>query len=267
MKITLAFCVFNKAFYLRSLLDSWLSNLSGKHTYEVIVVCDACRDESVMVARATLAKYDLERAEVIETPDIFEIRANNAALEWASEDSDLIIFVQDDNWIYTPDWDDLMVKARKQVKKPGAIALLAGGVFAADGETYQRVEVKTPHKDIYFDRVNEGEQYTPGLYEVDFVTRPFAVSTKALRELGGLGGPEFDVLCWDDVDLCLKLQKAGCSNLYLSLDVLNTAGGQTTMPERMCESFINNQNIVMPRYMGYLKWRDESPFRKIADLD
>lgn len=269
MLFTLAFAIHDKSYYLSSLLESWLDNLSGNNLYEVIVVCDGCSDDSHEVAKRVLAKYSnlLSSSCVIDTPDIWEIRANNAALDLATPNSDLIAFIQDDNFEFDYSWDELVIQARARVEQPGAVALLAGCYFVPDGETYCRVETRTMHKGMFFDRVNTCDQYKPGLYEVDFVTRPFVVDTRQLRDYGGLGGPEFDVLCWDDVDLSLKLQRDGHTNLYLSLDVLNTAMGQTTAPGRMESSFERNRSIVLPRWANYLKWRDTGGVRQIAALN
>ena len=127
MKITLAFCVYNKADTIASVLASWLSTLSGQHTYEVIVVCDACVDGTQAAARAKLRRFSraLESWTVLDTADVYEIAANNAALAATAPDSDLIIFIQDDNWMYTPDWDAALIKARARVDHPGCTALLA----------------------------------------------------------------------------------------------------------------------------------------------
>jgi len=275
VKFTLVFTIHNKEYHLESVLNSWLRRLSGKHTYEVIVVCDGCADDSVSEARRVMLHntdgdgftYDnLIQWVVVETPDVFEIKANNVALGMAAKDSDLIVFIQDDNWIFDDNWDDLVVQARAKVDRPGALALLAGNVFKPNKLDHCRVETRRRHKMYMFDRVNSEDIYPPALYEVDFVTRPFVVETKRLLGYGGLGGPEFERLCFDDVDLCLKLQKDGYRNLYLALDILNTAAGQDTAPQIMRAGYEHNRDLVMPRYASYLQWRDVSPFRQIAPL-
>jgi hypothetical protein len=251
MKLTLVWQVFNKAHHLEDLLTSWLSTLSGQHTYEAIVVCDACVDGSEEIARSVLGRAGkVGRKVVLSTPDVYEIEANNTALRWAAPDSDLIVFIQDDNFMHDQNWDATLIEARGAVRKPGATALLAGGYFLKDGATYQRVECRREHKTLHW-----ADNFPLWACMVDFVTRPFAVSTSLLREWGGLGGPFFDVICWDDTDLSLKLLKRGYVNQYVPFDVLNLSLGQQTMPERMRQGFERNRKVFNAKHGAWLRAR------------
>jgi glycosyltransferase involved in cell wall biosynthesis len=269
MKFTLAFGVYNKAPILEALLTSWFSTLSGGYSYEAVVVCDACVDGSQEIALKTLAEFDgtLSRHAVLETPDVYEIAVNNRALDWAADDSDLIVFIQDDNHIFDPAWDAWIVDARGTVEKPGAVALLAGGYFLKNGFSYRRVESQRPHKGEHFDKhMIPADAYPPGIYSVDFITRPFAVSTPLLRGLGGLGGPGWDVICWDDTDLSVKLLRRGYTNLYVSLDVLNTSMGLRTMPDKMREGFDNNKAHFLAAHQDWLASRKGHSYRFLEPL-
>lgn len=267
MKITLAFCVFNKADTIAAVLTSWLATLSHEHTYEAIIVCDACIDGTQERARETLIRFTppLKRWSILETPDVYEIAANNAALEWASADSDLIAFIQDDNTQFTQGWDRLLVEARRLRSFPGCTAMLAGGIFHPDGVGYSRIESNTPHKGEYFTTHGISETtYPPGIYNVDFITRPFAVGTPLLREMGGLGFPGGDVICWDDTDLSVKMLKAGYANQYISMDVLNTCSGQATMKERMARSFTHNHKLFVAAHAEWLRARETNSFKHVT---
>ena len=270
MKLTLAFCVYNKADTIASVLASWLSTLSGQHTYEVIVVCDACVDGTQAAARAKLRRFSraLESWTVLDTADVYEIAANNAALATAAPDSELIVFIQDDNWAFSPDWDVTLINVRALVERPGCTALLAGGLFHPGGMTYERVESDAPHKGEDFTGHGiPADKYPPGVYSVDFITRPFVVSTPLLREVGGLGAPGFDVICWDDTDLSIKLLRQGYVNQYVALDVLNTCSGQQTMKERMATSFTHNLAIFRALHHDWLAARETNSYRFIAPLE
>ena len=269
MKLTLAFGIFNKAYHLEQLLESWLSTLSGMCQYEVIVVCDACIDGSPDIARAVLEQHEeqLTRWAVVETPDVYEIEQNNTALRWADPNSDLILFIQDDNLIHDEGWDAWLIEAYRSVAKPGAVALLAGGIFLADGFSYERIESCRPHKGEHFTKHGIAEeQYPPAIYSVDFITRPFAASTSLLREMGGLGGEGWDVICWDDTDLSIKLLRAGYTNLYVALDVLNLSTGQQTMPDMMRQGFENNHALFLEAHQTWLQARDGNTFKFIEPL-
>jgi len=107
MKLTLAFQVYNKEEYIESVMDSWVTNLSGRNEYEIIVVFDDCKDKSVEI----LHRYLREKKQdymFLFTDDRYEIFCNNLALKHAS--GDYIVFKQDDNWIYDENWDLLLGK-------------------------------------------------------------------------------------------------------------------------------------------------------------
>lgn len=264
MKLTLVFGIFNKAYHLDRLLSSWLDTLSKAYQYEVIVICDACVDASQEIAQDTLSRYGdvLESYQIVDTPDVYEIEQNNTALALAAGDSDLILFIQDDNFMLDEAWDAHLLSARLLVKKPGCTALLAGGVFLGDGRQFKRIESQRPHKGEHFTKHGiEPSEYPPAVYSVDFITRPFAVSTPLLREMGGLGGEGWDVICWDDTDLSIKLLKAGYVNQYVALDVLNFSTGQSTMPERLQQGFSNNHKHFMAAHHEWLVERSDNAYK------
>ena len=269
MKLTLVFNVFNKATTLESVLTSWINRLSFQRAYEVIVTCDACVDGTAEVARKVLQAYAgvLTGWQVVETPDIYEIAANNLALRLAAWDSDLILFIQDDNWMFSSKWDVALVEAQRLVARPGATALLAGGVFHADGIGYMRVECSGEHKGDHFDKHRiPKDKYPLAVYGVDFVTRPFAIHTTLLRDLGGLASPDYERLCFDDTDLSVKLLRQDYTNLYLPCDVLNTSMGQETMKEAMRYCFDHNQEVFRRIHQQWLQWRDGNTFKMVRPL-
>ena len=123
MKITLAINIYNKEKWIESLLDSWISNLSGKNEYEIIIVFDDCQDKSVEIAEEYLRGCPYEH-KFLFADDKFEIFCHNLALENAT--GDYVVFVQDDNWIYDKNWDTLLEQVLQRVDNVGVIGLLAG---------------------------------------------------------------------------------------------------------------------------------------------
>jgi GT2 family glycosyltransferase len=199
-----------------------------------------------------------------ETPDIFEIDANNLAWR-AALYQDLIVFIQDDCTQYTPNWDRILVQSQQWADHPGATALLAGGYFGADGDTYYRVETNRPHKGVHFGKHNIPDgKYPLALYSVDFVTRPFAISTPLLRALGGLGGPGYEKFCWDDTDLSVKLLRKGYTNLYLPLDIVNTS--PHTGSDVMRQSFEHNHETFRAAHREWLSWRPCNAFKPLCPI-
>ena len=123
MKITLAITIYNKEEWIESLLDSWISNLSGKNEYEVIIVFDDCRDRSEAIAEDYLVRHPIEH-KFLHADDKFEIFCNNLALDNAT--GDYIIFIQDDNWMYDRNWDITLEQVINKVDNVGVIGFLAG---------------------------------------------------------------------------------------------------------------------------------------------
>jgi GT2 family glycosyltransferase len=264
MKFTLAFGIHNKATWLAELMTSWLDRLTNRHRYEVIVVCDACTDESASIACHTMKAYPHIDYIPLETDDIFEIAVNNVALQHAAEASDLILFIQDDNWMHDIEWDRTLAQVIQASEHVGAIGLLAGVNFDTNLKR-QRIEVNRPYKAKYFDR-HGIDSYPLAVYEVDTVIRPFAVSTPLLRQYGGLG-PGFDLIVWDDIELSLRLLRDGYRNLYVPFDVVNTSEIAGTMDQdRWRRSFAYNEQQTMKAHGAWLREREAPVLKRLPGL-
>lgn len=220
MKLTLAFDIYNKAEWIANLLHSWLATLSGEHEIEAILVFDACRDDSPQIAQDVLECYNVAYS-FIYADDIYEIRCNNLALKRAQ--GDVIVFIQDDNWMHDQNWDATLLEAMDRVEYVGVVGLLAGLRLLSDFRR-QRIEVDRPHH-----KKNPGSFRPPlGIYAVDAINRPFAVNVELLRSLGGLD-EAYAPTSYDDMDLSIKLLQQGYVNLYVPFDVVNTCASEQTM--------------------------------------
>lgn len=270
MKLTLVFDIYNKAHWLDGLLRSWLDTLSGLHAVEVIVVCDGCYDASVEVARNTLYGYPYP-IQVVETPNVYEIKANNHALQYAAADSEWIVFIQDDNWIYDQGWDDLLYRIALQIEfnvaQVGCIGLLAG-VYWVNRRLFHRVEVNRPHKGEHYDThgIPDGT-YPPAVYAVDFINRPFAIRTPLIREYGGLE-EAYCPMDFDDTDLSLRLLRDGYTNIYIPFDLVNTCAKVTTRSrEDRDASYAHGAAVFDQRHGDWLEARNGSfEMRPLMDL-
>jgi glycosyltransferase involved in cell wall biosynthesis len=261
VKITLAINIFNKEKWIESLLDSWVSHLSGKNDCEIIVVFDACRDRSEEIAGAYLSRQPYEY-KFFHADDKFEIYCHNLALENAT--GDYIVFIQDDNWIYDKDWDALLEQVLRRVDNVGVIGFLAGLDFVKATPWLCKTKLrKVPEAAEYllsrrptnkflsgmsrrihdasrglnafnYDRVeiarpHKGDNfprnlktYELGVWRVDAICRPFCISRELIVAQGGLD-KAFMPTCGDDLDLSIKLLKEGKTNLYIPYDLLNIA--------------------------------------------
>ncbi len=250
MRISLVLHVFNKETTIRSLIESWLHRLSGSHTVDVVVVCDDLTDRSDVVARDTLDGCGIPYR-ILRTLNAWEMGADNLGAAVAG--GDLLVFVQDDNWMFTPSWDDTLVSVFEFLPHAGAVGLLAGVVWQADG-TYRRVEGYTPHKGAHFDRFNlPRNAFAPGLWQVDYVTRPFAMRRSVFEDLRGLDWAYWP-MDWDESDLSWRAHRMGLTNVVATFDVLNTVGKQDTVGRRrMTENFVRGRKIYSTRYGATLQ--------------
>ncbi len=244
MKLTLAFHIFNKEASIDGVLRSWLDRLSGDHDVEIVCIFDDLADRSDIAARKTLDQYDYD-ARFLYTRNAWEMGANNLALAVAS--GDIIVFIQDDNWIYTPAWDNVIVQTAN-FPKMGAIGLLAGAVWKDTG-IYTRVECDARHKGESFTTHNiPADAYPPGIWRVDFVTRPLAVCVETARALQGIDWAYWP-MDWDETDFAWRLQLAGFVNVILPLDLLNTVGKLDTIKAaRAEENFKRGREIFMSKH-------------------
>jgi len=229
MKLTLAFGVYNKEQYIESVVDSWLSNLSGRNRYEIIVVFDDCKDRSVQILHKYLRATKLDYLFLF-ADDRYDIFCNNLALEYAR--GDCIIFIQDDNWIYDNDWDLVLTRAVQETPRVGCIGLLAGLRLLPDQKSlrYERVEVSRPNKDGQAPGGCNRAKFDMGIWQVDSVCRPFGIARELLVSYGGLD-TAFSPTCGDDLDLGIKLLKDGFTNIYIPFDIVNLVGSKQTMSD------------------------------------
>jgi len=245
MKITLAFTIFNKEEWIESLLESWLSNLSWKNTYEVVIVFDDLKDSSDEKAEKYLRKTDVPY-KFLYADNKYEIFCNNLALENAT--GDYIVFIQDDNWIYDKNWDSLLVDVVNSIPNIGAIGFLAGlkiipnsildifkwnikrtfkkfGILKKElfpPVRYERIEINRKHKGENFSSNKIKKRYSLGIWQVHAVNRPFSIQRELLLRYGGLDR-DFMPTCGDDLSLSIKLLFDGKINIYIPFDLVNLA--------------------------------------------
>lgn len=243
MRLTLGFHVYNKENTIASVQQSWLDTLSGAHEVELIVVLDDTTDRSEEAVRACLSAYP-HPFRLLYARQGWEIGSDNLML--AAADNDVIVFIQDDNWMYTPSWDRVLVDTLRRVERAGAVGLLAGAQFAPDG-TISRIECDRPHKGEYF-RMQGCPDAPLGVYQVPVVTRPCAAWTATARQAGG-----FDWAYWpmdfDETDFSYRLHRDGYTNLYMPFDLMNGVGKRSTIQEaRMMENYERGHRIFWARY-------------------
>jgi len=244
--VTLVINIHNSGSTIAEVLQTWFETCADLTQLEILAVCDGCTDDSVGECNRWSAEHPGVDMKVLHTPDVWEIKANNAALKRAS--GEIIIFAQDDNTMHTFGWDQIVCDI---FEKPcvGAVGLLAGLRFTSP-LAYLRVEAYTPHKgDTWIAECSADARY---VHVVDAINRPFAVRTAELRSFGGLC-EDYCPLEWDDADLCMVLRKLGYHILYAPLDCVNSTRRMKTLgPGRMDDDFKRGKAIFQARHIPYL---------------
>lgn len=263
MKITLAFDIYNKEKWLASLLNSWLSNLSGKNEYEFILVFDDLYDKSKQIADKQFENYGYSYSALF-ADDKYEIFCNNLALQHAT--GNYIIFIQDDNWMFDKNWDLTLTETITRISNLGAIGLCAGDKVSAPPIRLKRIESDRPHKREYF-KMHAIESCDLGVWQVDAINRPFCVSRQLLYEFGGLD-KEFEPTHGDDFDLSLRLLQKSRTNIYIPFDLKNTGGFKKTIDQKFFKKAKQKSRFLWnKRYLDFLTKRGDSQIRKLFALE
>jgi glycosyltransferase involved in cell wall biosynthesis len=106
---SLILTVHNKDFLIERVLSGIKNNTTG--SYELIVVLDGCTDNSSHLVDAFVKSNTNIKTVVIETPDVFETKANNAGLKLAQSSN--VIIIQDDMVIREYGWNERITKPLK----------------------------------------------------------------------------------------------------------------------------------------------------------
>ena len=228
MKLTLAFDIYNKEKWIASLLNSWLSNLSGKNEYEFIVVFDDLKDKSKEIADKKFREYKYSYLSLFAS-NKYEIFCDNLAFAHAT--GEYIIFIQDDNWIYDKNWDSTLTEIIAKIPNLGVIGFLSGLRVLVPPIHWKCIEADRPHKGRYFE-MRGIKSCTLAVWQIDAINRPFCVSKQLLQGLGGLD-KDFEPTYGDDFDLSLKLLQKGRTNIYIPFDLKNTGGFKETLDREL----------------------------------
>jgi len=205
-KHSIILTVHNKGYLLPQVLNGIKINTVGD--YELIVVLDGCLDNSKEII--TFFKDDNPNINiiVIETPDVFETKANNAGLKLAT--GDIAIIIQDDMVINEQGWNHRLTKPFRDFDD----------VFAVTANCAHNWEINQNSKHI-LSTENNGYEWSDILRHVDHANRntiprnvfairqcvnrgPLAFNYSDIKSLGFFD-EAFAPLDMDDHDLCFRM--------------------------------------------------------------
>ena len=98
--------IHNKEFLLDQVLSGIKSNTTGN--YELIVILDGCNDNSSLIVQKFIQENSDITTLVLQTPDVFETKANNVGIKTAT--GEYVIIVQDDMIIREMGWNRRLQK-------------------------------------------------------------------------------------------------------------------------------------------------------------
>ena len=183
--------------------------------FELLVVDNGSRDPATLELLARWESSEPERFRVLRDPAPFNYsRLNNEAAR--STDADYLLLLNNDTEVIAPDWMDAMLgQARRPcIGAVGALLLYSDGTVQHAGVVLGILGL-AGHAHRYLAGTAEGHR---GALELD--TNYLAVTGACLMverrkyfEVGGLD--ELLAVSYNDVDLCLRLRKAGYRNVFV----------------------------------------------------
>lgn len=189
-----------------------LNACRGKDS-KVYAVIDGCSDGSKMIAEAF-------GCEIIETPDVRETMAINAALKKVPV-APYTMILQDDVILHDDEIEQKIVKAYQIVPNIGVMSLRHGANFKEDTLTNGQ---HASEKDVI---QNEYQPYLPGVqilpsgymtFRQVVYKSPIVLSETVLNELGGYD-ERFAPIAHDDTEYCIRAIRAGYQNVICAFDV------------------------------------------------
>ncbi|HVU80083.1 MAG TPA: glycosyltransferase [Candidatus Paceibacterota bacterium] len=211
--------VHDKEKHIVRLLQTLLINTRSYPRWDLHIVYDGCNDASRQVAQETLKNFPVSVYEY-ETPDVWEVKANNYGLKQAQ--GKYCIILQDDNFIYEEAWLEKMLSWLEEHPKVGILGGLAGvnffhldsdpqgpGVNRSAFELHQRLDpaIQTELQDYVF--------------EADAVMRGPIILRKALLEKHGYFDEAYAPLYNDDMDYCFRMRSLGYGVFCYPINVVN----------------------------------------------
>lgn len=202
---TIILTIHNKGYLLPKTLEA-IKTMTHWVNTDIIFVLDGCTDNSLSLVYEFHINNPQIKSSIIEAPDVFETRANNAGARTSK--SDYVIFIQDDMLINDMGWN-------KRILEP---FWKWGDVFAVSGNCAHNWSVNPNSKGIdsdgwsdvlfHHDHANKTNTNRDTFYLRDCVNRgPLAINRTDLECMGYFDEDAIYKQDLDDHDLCFRMQK------------------------------------------------------------
>jgi glycosyltransferase involved in cell wall biosynthesis len=198
--------VHNKDFLIDNVLNAIKKNTTGQ--YELIIVLDGCTDNSKTIVDNFKKNNKNIKINILETPDVYEIMANNAGLRVCN--SEIAILIQDDVIVNEEGWNHRLTKPFRTFDD----------VFAVTANCAHNWEFNPNSKHI-LTNVNNNYEWSDIINHIDHANRntisrdtfgirqcanrgPLALNYSDIKSLGFFD-ESFYPTYMDDHDLCFRM--------------------------------------------------------------
>jgi len=205
---TLILTVHNKGYLITRVLNSIKQYTHG--TYELIIINDGSTDNSSEMIKSFKDNNSEMNIKILNTPDVFETKANNVGLKEAT--GDIVIIIQDDMVINEQDWNHRLTKPFREFDD----------VFAVTANCAHNWEINQNSKHILTNENNDYE-WSDILIHVDHANKntiprdvfairqcvnrgPLAINYDDFKNLDFFD-EAFAPLDMDDHDLCFRMSE------------------------------------------------------------
>jgi glycosyltransferase involved in cell wall biosynthesis len=252
--------VHNKGFLISRVIESIKKFSHG--VYQLIIVLDGCTDESSKIVNEFKINNPDLNILIIETPDVFETKANNVGLKEVIYD--IAIIIQDDMVINEENWNDRLTKPFREFND----------VFAVTANCAHNWEINHSSKHLLTTE-NNNHEWSDILNHVDHANKhtisrdifairqcvnrgPLAINYNDFKNLGFFD-ETFAPLDMDDHDLCFRMSETlnkvvGC---YLIDYISEPNWGGTRINGKpaawQLEANQKNTRIVFERHVEKIK--------------
>ena len=255
--ISVILTIFNKEQILQTILEHLFLN-SSSLINEYIFIIDGCTDNSEIILKNNLSKLPTTCTyQIIHTPDVFELRANNAGLR--SCKNDYAVIVQDDMQIMEKDWDKRLLKPMLKYPDIWAVTARTTCSLSLSGDWYNIIEGPVGHN--YGKRTQLSRNL---VYLGQVVNRgPLLIRMSVMRDIGYFDESLPGCIGCDDVDACLKVFSLfgfRCASCWISYNSPLAWGATRIGPNsKFCQQQeLLNKMTVINRYSSILEsWNND----------
>lgn len=223
-KVSVVLPIYNKERTIKSLVSLLHGVCLEYKNVEVHIIFDGCTDKSEKIVRDFYRNVKSYRVTYEITPNLFEVKTNNAGLKKSS--GKYCVIVQDDNYIFDK---NIFFEAISFLDRSSKAVILGGlaGVNYYPRETKNLVgkgQIVMNKKEVYWRQDEKTDSDLKNkIFEVDACMRGPLFFRKSFLDEYGYLDEVYAPLHHDDMDICFRARHIGYKVYCMLFDVLNTS--------------------------------------------